>query len=420
MSMRKIEETKPLISVIVPIYMIDKYLGICIESIMEQTYENLEIILVDDGSRDRCPELCDLYSRKDGRIKVIHKENGGLVSARKAGLRAASGRYVGYVDGDDWIEPGFYESMYRAAAGSGADMVCAGHSRDLFGKSEKVVNACPAGTYEGRRLEELHDSMISYGGYYRPGITTYVWNKLFKREILYGPQMNADDRLSIGEDGAVTYPALLGSRCVRVTENAEYHYRQREDSMLKQSNAFRKDAQKLKLLYEYMKSWAERETRKRGDGCRLLSQARDYVLSICMIRLGGCLAEQGDCGGRRVALYSAGTFGQQLANRIKERGLCEIAVWVDDDYREYRRCCMDVDPVEDIAKDSFDYVLIATVDGGAAEGIARRLVSLGVGREKIRTMREPEDKEELLKRYLDMEELKMEKSGRKEGAAPHA
>ena len=100
---------QPLISVIVPIYGIERYLGICIESIIKQTYKNLEIILVDDGSKDRCPEICDLYAKKDTRIKVIHKENGGLVSARKAGIRIASGNYATYVDGDDWIEPGYYD-----------------------------------------------------------------------------------------------------------------------------------------------------------------------------------------------------------------------------------------------------------------------------------------------------------------------
>ena len=102
----------PLVSVIVPIYKIDKYVGICIESIINQTYQNLELILVDDGSPDRCPEICDLYASKDSRIKVIHQKIGCLVSARKAGLEASTGTFIGYVDGDDWIGPGFYQSLF--------------------------------------------------------------------------------------------------------------------------------------------------------------------------------------------------------------------------------------------------------------------------------------------------------------------
>lgn len=246
----------PLISVIVPIYMIDRYLGICIESILKQTYPNLEIILVDDGGKDRCSEICDLYARKDNRIKVIHKSNGGLVSARKAGLKESGGSYISYVDGDDWVEPGFIEGLYAAAV-TGADMVCAGFTRNLFSKSENFTNPLPVGIYEGEELKGLWKSMISYGSYYRPGITTYVWNKLFRREILLDAQNQVDSRISIGEDAAVTYPALLCCRRVAVVDNVAYHYRQREDSMLKQRSGYADEARKLRYLYDFLIKWTE-------------------------------------------------------------------------------------------------------------------------------------------------------------------
>ena len=103
-----------LISVIVPIYRVEKYVEQCIQSICNQTYRNLEIILVDDGSDDECPQICDRYAQRDERIKVIHKENGGLDSARKVGILAATGKYIGYVDGDDWIEPEMYEKLLES------------------------------------------------------------------------------------------------------------------------------------------------------------------------------------------------------------------------------------------------------------------------------------------------------------------
>ena len=211
LEMNILKKPEELISVIVPIYMIEQYLGVCIESILNQTYTNLEIILVEDGSKDLCPEICDLYAKKDSRIKVIHKDNGGLVSARKAGIQIASGQYIGYVDGDDWIEKEFYESMYCAIKASEADMVCAGYTRELFDKSEQFLNICSSGVYHDENLKHIYDSMISEGSFYRPGIYTYVWNKLFKRELLYLVQMNVDNRISIGEDAAVTYPALIES-----------------------------------------------------------------------------------------------------------------------------------------------------------------------------------------------------------------
>lgn len=407
-----------LISVIVPIYMIDRYLGICIESIINQTYQNLEIILVDDGSKDRCSEICDLYASKDSRIKVLHKSNGGLVSARKAGLRESNGEYISYVDGDDWIGPGFIEGLYTAAYSCGADMVCAGQSRDLFAQSAHFTNRIPSGIYEGKNLEFLWENMISCGSYYRQGITTYVWNKLFKREILLQPQSMVDNKISIGEDAAVTYPALMNSKRVAVVDNVSYHYRQREDSMLKQRASFADEAQKLNYLYEYMKGWAERISPK----YRIKSQIIDYVLSICIMRSGGRLPHDTFSTfdmkyyGKNVVIYSAGTFGQQLVNRFKETDHCQVVSWIDDDYWEYRRCCLDVDPIESIAKLAYDYVLIAAVDMEIAEKVSNRLLDYGVSRERILSVTVPEsmeEREKLLQEFVDVDALRKEEEKRK-------
>ena len=413
---------QPLISVIVPIYMIDRYVGLCIESIINQTYKNLEIILVDDGGKDRCHEICDLYKRKDDRIKVIHKPNGGLVSARKAGLQQSNGEYISYVDGDDWIGPGFIEGLYTAASTSGADMVCAGLTRDLFSHSASFTNTLPSGIYEGEKLKDLWKNMASTGAYYRPGISTYVWNKLFRREILLDPQNCVDNRISIGEDGAVTYPALLSCTCVTVIDNVAYHYRQREDSMLKQSAGYSSEAQKLKHLFEYLMRWAERTPEELG----IKGQIVDYVLSIAIMRSGGRLPQDDystfDSAyyGKDVIVYSAGTFGQQLVNRFKETEHCKVVAWLDDDYWEYRRCCLDVDPVESITGFSYDYILIATVDGLIAEKAERRLMDLGVSQKKILKTVVPQEKEELLDRFLDVDAIKAEEDKRKRGITSHA
>ena len=106
-----------LISVIVPVYKVEPYLNKCIESIVNQTYKNLEIILVDDGSPDNCPAICDSWAEKDSRIKVIHKENGGLSDARNAGMVHATGEYIAFVDSDDYIDPEMYQSLYGVMVG---------------------------------------------------------------------------------------------------------------------------------------------------------------------------------------------------------------------------------------------------------------------------------------------------------------
>ena len=407
--------TQPLISIIVPIYMIDRYLGICIESLMNQTYRDIEIILVDDGSRDRCPEICDLYASKDPRIRVVHKENGGLVSARKAGLKVSQGSLVTYVDGDDWAGPRFIEELYNAYLDSGADIVCGSQTRVIFDQEVRLYNALDQGVYDrgDGSLGKLQQSMMSYGTFYRPGITTYVWNKLFKREILWDVQMKVDDRISIGEDAAVTYPAFLKCDRIAVTDNTEYHYRQREDSMLKQNSGFASDAVKLKYLYEYLRAWekgAEQEYgSKMTEELRLREQITDFVLSISIMRSGGRLPEDDYSTfdkayfGKNVVIYSAGTFGQQLVSRFSETGHCRVVGWIDDDYREYRRCCMNVDPVEQIEQMDYDYVLIASVDEAFEKRATERLGRHSVNRRRILTVTVPgsaDRREELVRRFL--------------------
>ena len=108
----------PKISVIIPIYRVEQYLCKCVESVLTQTYHDLEIILVDDGSPDGCGKICDEYAERDERVKVIHKPNGGVASARNAGLDAATGEWIGWVDSDDWTEPALFETLLRGGAGN--------------------------------------------------------------------------------------------------------------------------------------------------------------------------------------------------------------------------------------------------------------------------------------------------------------
>lgn len=387
---------KPLISIVVPIYQIDRYIGICIESLINQTYENMEIILVDDGSPDRCPEICDLYASKDARIKVIHKENGGLVSARKAGLLSATGKYVGYVDGDDWVGAGFVESLYTAVSTANADIAAGGFSRDLFSRTAHFTDKMPCGVYEGARLDDLRCKMISLGDFFRIGVSTYVWNKLFRRELLLQVQLPVDNAISIGEDAAVTYPAIMQAKRLVITDTCAYHYRQREDSMLKKVASFSADAKKLKYLYDYMFKFASAQDAK----YHLSEQVDDFVLGICMMRSGSLSSFGNEIQGKMVAIYSAGTFGQQLYNKLHQSSLCTLVNWVDDDYWEYRRCCLDVNPVESLSKGGFDYVLVATLDNVLKESIVTRLMDCGVQKSKILTVISPVNRRKIIESYL--------------------
>ncbi len=174
------EEEQDLISVIVPVYNVEKYLDRCVESLLGQTYRSLEIILVDDGSTDGCGAMCDGYARRDSRVRVIHKRNGGLSDARNAGLAVASGSYIGYVDSDDWIEPDMYARMHQACAESGAQLaVCRYFSeyrdRTVSGGSGSVVPLSRDALL--RIYIGGHDEYIIYNS---------VWSKLFCRDLVQG------------------------------------------------------------------------------------------------------------------------------------------------------------------------------------------------------------------------------------------
>lgn len=169
-----------MISIIVPIYKVEKYLPKCIESLIKQTYRDIEIILVDDGSPDGCPQICDEYAAKDSRIIVIHQKNAGVSAARNAGLDIAKGEYIGFVDPDDWVAPKMYEKMLDAIRENQADMVICGY--DYYSESGTVD--------EKRRYQIRETELISQKEVMRrfsdmpPTIRHGVVNKLFRNNLL--------------------------------------------------------------------------------------------------------------------------------------------------------------------------------------------------------------------------------------------
>ena len=128
----------PLFSIIIPVYNVEKYLNKCVDSVLNQTFTDFEVILVDDGSPDNCPAICDSYAEKDKRVRVIHKQNGGLICARKSGLEAARGDYIGFVDSDDWIEENMYELFADMIKKYSPDMVL---SDFYFDRGKEIINS---------------------------------------------------------------------------------------------------------------------------------------------------------------------------------------------------------------------------------------------------------------------------------------
>lgn len=229
-----------LLSVIVPVYGVEAYLEECIQSILDQTYCNLEIILVDDGANGREPEICDQYVEKDNRIQVIHKENEGLVAARKSGLEKATGEYVAFVDGDDFLQPDYYERMMKIVEDVEPDLVAVGITKTYEdGKEEQIIQSIADGTYEGDQLMTLFRNMNCVNGtFYEPGIFPSTCLKIYRRDLLEKILATVPNTIRMGEDAAITYPYLLNCHKVAVASSiCGYYYRMVPDSMTTRADA---------------------------------------------------------------------------------------------------------------------------------------------------------------------------------------
>ena len=206
-----------MVSVIVPVYNVEPYLRKCLDSIVGQTYRDLEILVIDDGSTDGSGAICDEYAERDDRVKVFHTENRGLSAARNRGLDEAHGEWIGFVDSDDWIEPDMYEVLIRRADETGADVVECGHYKEFDGK-----------TITTRKQEQLMSGMDAVRALLKRNLINAVWNKLYKRQCF------EDIRYPEGrvfEDIATTYRVFASSALVSTIASPKYHYRWRMDGL---------------------------------------------------------------------------------------------------------------------------------------------------------------------------------------------
>jgi len=220
---------KTMFSIIVPIYNVEEYLEKCIDSILAQTYENFELILVDDGSPDNCPQICDEYAKKDKRIKVIHKENGGLVSARNIGIKNAIGDYICYVDGDDWIVSNFLKDINEVIlSNENIDIVIFNMRRIYSDYTQNIEFYVEEGLYNKERLEKEVYPYMMYDSR-RPFCTGLIFpaacNKIYKRELLIEHHCE-NEKIKMGEDNAFVFECILYSNNVYFLDKILYEYNQ--------------------------------------------------------------------------------------------------------------------------------------------------------------------------------------------------
>ena len=247
-----------LISIVIPVYKVEKYLEKCIESVLKQTYTNLQIILVDDGSPDNCGKICDEYAKRDSRIDVIHKVNGGLSEARNVGISKAKGRYIGFVDSDDYIKENMYEILLNLIKKYDADVsIC--NLYDVIDESEYIRNK-ENGIREYSRLDILKEVLLD------KNIQSYAWNKLYKKELF------DEVKYPIGkkyEDIGTTFYIFEKCNKIVVTSEPEYYYLKRSDSLVNNVTE--------STVFDYMELILQRYLYI-NDNIKELKQYNDYYL----------------------------------------------------------------------------------------------------------------------------------------------
>lgn len=384
----KYQMKEPLISVIVPVFNIEKYISRCVESIIGQTYSNLQIILVDDGSIDSSGEICDAYAKRDDRIQVIHQKNGGLVIARKAGLAVAIGEYIGFVDGDDYIEHNFYETLLNFILEEDVDFV---HTGYVYEKNGVSINQCK---FESNIYELDKDTAVKIINDYFFGvdeekyITFGIVSKLFRSDFIIKCYDEVPDSQSYGEDLLCSCVCLLSGKRASFHREALYHYVCRPDSFThsKEITLILKAARLYDQLYELFGkhkviSGVEVNLNRhfidfiasnvlRND--RFSDFVNTYIFSeIDLIK------------DKRVVIYGAGAVGRGYYTQISKYASCVIVGWVDKDYKNINYDYSDVIGIEEIKNLKYDMILIAVNNTEKANDIKKQLHGIGVPEQKI-------------------------------------
>lgn len=375
-----------LVSVEIPIYNAESTLRRCVDSVLEQTYRNLEIILVNDGSTDSSEKICDEYSSVDSRIIVIHKEHEGIVSTRKNAAKVMTGEYVAFLDADDWMEKDCIENLVKKQSESDGDIVCASYYLNLGDEQRLVNNGLNSGIYSP---SEICEKMIFISDF-QYGIHPHLWNKLVDKNLYVSRQLGLDNQIVAGDDAAVLYPLILQSKKVCITEIAGYHYVQTSGSITKRRET--NEYNRIKLLFNQMEKditefWIgnnkedAKKNVKRFINCISLFRCLEFVDDSSdgyyLKPWNGIQAED------RVVVYGAGGCGTEVYRYLKDKCKISIVLWIDKNSNYYQKRGLPVSDIGSIRNAKYDKVIISHTEKRIANQMMNYLLEQGVNRNKI-------------------------------------
>lgn len=376
------KEEFPLISIIIPVYNAENFLDQCFESIMMQTYHNLEIIFVDDGSTDNSYRKCLEFVNRDGRVKAYTKKNGGQNSARKLGVENAKGKYIGFVDADDWIENTMYEKMYHKLKEYLPDIVICGLSRVY--KDGRIVPqiANLSGIYEG---EYVLEHIYNKEEHFQLNVPTNLVTTLMSKDLVEKSMYIIDERINYGEDYAWLAVACINSSRIYMMNESLYYYRKHENSFVRSHDKSNVVAQKI--LFENISV-----VFKQKDASKEVYKQLGYLI-VCALLVGGYeyflqkydnLFPYNVPKKSKIIVYGAGTYGAEVYSKVKSNDTYDIVAQVDNNWQMYDS--KSILPVERIKEFEFDFIVVAILSQSVSSQVKNQLIAMGINEQKIAIM----------------------------------
>lgn len=373
-----------IVSIVVPMFNSQKYIKECVESIINQTYKDIQLIIVDDGSTDDSLKICKDLEKKDHRIQVVEQNNSGTAAARKRGMIYANGKYTTFVDSDDYIDSNYIHTLLLYAKGN--QLVTSG----LLYAGKEVLDGIKDGEYVVEAHSCIVKNMIYLDDNITRGILTNMCGKLFDTQIVKKVIENIDTDIFYGEDGEFVYKYILNCKNVCVTNYCGYYYRVNNQSVIHRTHenflininklysslkeAFGMSIYKNELMPQ-LEKWIARHIRLADDvmGFQNKNLFIKYIIPYKKM-----------IAGKRVVIYGAGKVGSDYIRQIKKENLCEELIWVDKNYKNKREYInVKVESSDILNTIEFDYILIAVNSEKMADEIKYELIKKNIQIDKI-------------------------------------
>ncbi len=378
------------IGIVVTVFNKERFIGKCLKSILHQTLNEIEVIVVDDGSTDASGKICDMIAARDSRMTVIHQSNQGISKARLNGVKRISSDYVTFVDGDDWIDERAYERIVNLDLFGQVDLIACGIIRYYADcEMNNEINIFDGGIYESQDFENKIIPNLFWDTEKNVyGLDPSLCTKVFQKKRLEKSLENLQKlNIHYGEDIAVLYPLVLESKSIAVLDACYYYHRMRKNNMVAPYIVDNMYYAKLYKLYEYLLE-IFKVSRYSNQLIRQLDYFYMYSIRLKKLFYKDLAFEElymfpfdKIIKGSKIVLYGAGQVGQTFYKQLQKLDYCKVIGWVDMDYSIYdNELIKGIDCIKNMR---FDYILIAISASDVCMKVQDSLVRMGVGISKI-------------------------------------